>query len=212
MTSLTVLRWTGCETCRTHRAWVCTVEMAQLQMLETYRPNSFSQRIQAHDLTGQSVADYMQLKLVEPLGLIDPGYWIVDPAGVEMAYGGLNLTARDYAAFGELYRNGGAWNGAQIVPGAWVEASITPDAPHLQPGPRPSAALPMGYGYQWWVPDESGAYSAVGIYNQFVWVDPPTRTVIAKTSAFRGYAAAPVPEAYRSGDHLALFAAIARRA
>ena len=69
----------------------------------------------------------------------------------------------------------------------------------------------MGYGYQWWVPDESGAYSAVGIYNQFVWVDPPTRTVIAKTSAFRGYAAAPVSEAYRSGDHLALFAAIARR-
>ena len=66
--------------------------------------------------TGQSVADYMQLKLVEPLGLIDPGYWIVDPAGVEMAYGGLNLTARDYAACGELYRNGGAWNGAQIVP------------------------------------------------------------------------------------------------
>jgi len=160
--------------------------------------------------TGRSLVEYLREKLWAPLGMEADGFWMVDGGGAEMAGVGLNAVLRDFARLGCCYLNEGAWNGAQIVPKAWVKASITPDAPHLQPGPRASAALPMGYGYQWWVPDYSGAYSAVGIYNQFVWVDPPTRTVIAKTSAFRGYAAAPTPEAYRSGDHLALFAAIAR--
>ena len=67
-----------------------------------------------------------------------------------------------------------------------------------------------GYGYQWWVPDDSGANSAIGVYNQFVWVDPATRTVEAKTSAFRRNASTTTPESYREGDHFALFAAIAR--
>ena len=88
---------------------------------------------------------------------------------------------------------------------------MTPDAPHLRPGARASAERSLGYGYQWWVPDDSGAYSAIGVYNQFVWVDPATRTVVAKTSAFRGYASTAASESYRVADHFALFAAIAGR-
>ena len=38
-----------------------------------------------------------------------------------MVLGGLNLTARDYAKLGELYRLGGKWQGEQIIPEAWVE-------------------------------------------------------------------------------------------
>ena len=33
---------------------------------------------------GGAVADCMQAKLVAPLGLIGPGYWIVGQAGIEM--------------------------------------------------------------------------------------------------------------------------------
>ena len=106
----------------------------------------------------------------------------------------------------------GAWNGAQVVPRDWVAASVTPDAPHVRPGARASALLPMGYGYQWWVPDNSGVFSAIGVYNQFVWVDPASRTVIAKTSAFRRFASTPGLESYRIGDHFALFGAIAKAA
>ena len=80
--------------------------------------------------TGRSITDYMQDKLFEPLGMVDPGYWLIDRTGMEMAYAGLNLTARDYAKLGELYRLGGKWNGQQIVPADWVKASVRWDAPH----------------------------------------------------------------------------------
>lgn len=161
--------------------------------------------------TGRALSDYLHDKLWAPLGMEADGFMVVDATGAEMAMGGLNAVLRDYARLGCCYLNGGVWNGGQVVPASWVAASTTPDAPHLQPGPRPNATLPMGYGYQWWVPDDSGAFCAIGVYNQFVWVDPATRTVIAKTSAFRDYAVTAGMESYRVGDHFALFAAIAGR-
>ncbi len=140
--------------------------------------------------TGRSTTDYMQEKLVEPLGISSPAYWLVDSTGMEVAFAGLVMTARDYAKFGELYRNGGRWRGQQVVPASWVEASLTADAAHLQPG-RPiigSHPLDLGYGYQWWLPaGDSGKFSAIGVYNQFVYVDPIKKTVIVKLSANRRY-------------------------
>ncbi len=162
--------------------------------------------------TGRSLAEYLKEKLWDPIGAEADAFWIVDDKGAEMAGGGLNAVLRDYARLGLLYQNGGAWNGVQIVPEAWVKASVTPDAPHLMPGPRPSALLPSGYGYQWWVPDDSGVFAAIGIYNQYVYVDPKARVVIAKSSAFRGYAASTAPEAYRSVENFMLFKAIAAAA
>lgn len=140
--------------------------------------------------TGRSITDYMQEKLVEPLGISSPAYWLVDSTGMEVAFGGLVMTARDYAKIGELYRNGGRWRGQQLVPRSWVEASLTPDAEHLLPG-RPiigSHPLDLGYGYQWWLPAvDSGEFSAIGVYNQFIYVDPRKKTVIVKLSANRKY-------------------------
>jgi CubicO group peptidase (beta-lactamase class C family) len=140
--------------------------------------------------TGRSITDYMQEKLVEPLGISSPAYWLVDSAGMEVAFAGLVMTARDYAKFGELYRNGGRWRGKQIVPKSWVDASLTSDADHLQPG-RPvvgSRALDLGYGYQWWLPaSDFGEFTAIGVYNQFVYVSPSKKTVVVKLSANRMY-------------------------
>jgi CubicO group peptidase (beta-lactamase class C family) len=158
--------------------------------------------------TGRSLSEYLREKLWDPLGAEADAFWVVDSAGAELAGGGLNAVLRDYARLGELYRNGGAWKGRRLLPEAWVSASVTPDAPHVMPGTRPSAESALGYGFQWWVPG-NGAYCAIGVYNQFVCVDPGTRTVIAQTAAFRRYAADRQPESYRVGECLALFHAIA---
>ncbi|KIU18597.1 hypothetical protein [Mycolicibacterium llatzerense] len=41
---------------------------------------------------------------------------------------------------------------------------------------------------QWWLPaGDSGEFSAIGVYNQFVYVDPIKNTVIVKLSANRMY-------------------------
>lgn len=133
--------------------------------------------------TGRSITDYMQEKLVEPLGMESTCHWLADTAGMEWAYGGLMVTARDFAKIGELYRRGGDWHGAQLVPAEWVAQSLVFDKPHLEPGKTMigGEVLPTGYGYQWWLyPGDSGDYSAIGIYNQHVYVDPPTGAVIVK--------------------------------
>lgn len=123
--------------------------------------------------TGRTVTDYMQEKLWQPLGMESDGYWLVDGENMEMSFGGLNATARDYAKLGELFRQGGNWHGKQIVSEEWVKASVTPDAPHLMPGDNPNSDYPMGYGYQWWLMDgDEGEYSAIGVYNQFIYVNP----------------------------------------
>jgi CubicO group peptidase (beta-lactamase class C family) len=158
--------------------------------------------------TGRTLADYLHDKLWTPLAMESDAWWITDDNGAELAAGGLNATLRDYARLGLLYMNQGNWNGHAVVPADWVRASVTPDAPHLYPGKRASSAEAWGYGYQWWVPDDSGDFAAVGIYNQFVYVSPAAGLVIAKTSANHRYGTTNSEASYREDEHIAFFQAL----
>lgn len=130
--------------------------------------------------TGRDLSSYASEKLWKPLGMEFDGIWLVDGTGMEWAFGGLNASLRDFARLGWLYRNGGRRNGTQIIPEEWVRASVTPDAPHLMPGPKPGTSEKMGYGYQWWIPAEpQGDFMALGVYDQTIYVDPSHRLVIA---------------------------------
>jgi CubicO group peptidase (beta-lactamase class C family) len=140
------------------------------------------------EATGKTLSEYAEEKLWKPLGMESDAYWLIDGSGMEGAFGFLNVTLRDYARFGRLYLKKGNWNGKQIVPEAWVKASVTPDAPHLMPGKRPNASWVLGYGYQWWIPEnQDGDYLAIGIYGQAIYVYPRYNIVIAKTSAYADY-------------------------
>jgi CubicO group peptidase (beta-lactamase class C family) len=159
--------------------------------------------------TGMSLAAYTEEKLWKPMQMEHDAYWITDEPGMELAFGGLNVTLRDYARFGEMYRNGGRWNGTQIVPAAWVERSTRPGKTHLQPGVQPGSESIFGYGYQWWMPPsgDEGEYSAIGVYNQFVYVNPMQGVVVAKTSANRAYGVDETTD--REIETLAVFRVIA---
>ena len=163
--------------------------------------------------TGRSVASYMHQKLLEPLGLTSPSHWLTDPTGREAAYMGLNMTARDFARLGELYRNGGVWNGRQIVPRDYVAASIQPSGPHTQPGQVwvSDHQWELGYGYQWWVPAvDPGEFSAIGVYNQLIYVHPGSGTVIVKLSANRTYGSSTAEHTNHDIENVAFVRAIAR--
>ncbi len=134
--------------------------------------------------TGQSITDYMNEKLWSPIGAESDAYWIVDNSGMEFAIGGLNATARDYAKIGQLFLDSGRWLGKQVVPEAWVRASVTPDAPHVMPGKRSTALRKDGYGFQWWIPyGREDEFNAQGIYGQFIYIDPDKDMVIVKLSS-----------------------------
>lgn len=161
--------------------------------------------------TGRSVTDYMREKLAEPLGFTSSAHWLVDGAGTEMAYAGLLMTARDFAKFGELYRLGGRWNDVSVVPETWVRNSTTVAAPHLAPG-KPMVgnhAFALGYGYQWWIPaGERRDFSAIGVYNQFVYVDPTQDVTIVKLSANRRYGTDEEESTNREAETIAFLRAI----
>ncbi len=156
--------------------------------------------------TRKTVTQYMQEKLYEPLGMEYDGYWLIDGDGKEMALGGLNLTLRDFAKLGSLYLHDGALDGKQIVPAEWVAVSTAADAPHIQPEQDD-----FGYGYQWWLPlSEDGEYMAMGVYGQYIYINPRNNTVIVKLSANPHYNdLSYIPSSDHS--HLAFFRSIGVR-
>lgn len=161
--------------------------------------------------TKRSLADYMEEKLFQPLGMEHPGHWIVDVHNREMAYAGLLMTARDFAKFGELYRCQGNWQGQQIVPADYVAASTRADAPHTQPG-QPFVGghvFGPGYGSQWWLPAAgNNTFAAIGVYNQFIFVDPNNETVIVKLSANPAYGTTAEEADNKDNENLAALHAI----
>ncbi len=139
--------------------------------------------------TGKTVSSYMVEQLWEPLGA-EGAYWVTDYHGTEMTGGGFNATARDYAKFGQLYLDGGQVDGRQVIPTDWVDVSTRSTSEHTAVGKPILAAdsVPLGYGYQWWIQPAPERFAAVGIYNQTIMIDRPSRTVIVKLSANRHYA------------------------
>lgn len=134
-------------------------------------------------VSGTSVAAYTAQKLWEPLGAEQDGFYIMDgPPGVgrEFSGAGFNATLRDFARIGQMMLDGGRANGRQVVPAEWVRASTAPSTPAQADAP----GLPTGYGLQWWLLDDKGAYSALGLQGQYIYVDPRSRTVVVKISYF----------------------------
>jgi len=133
--------------------------------------------------TGETVADYFNQHLWSKIQPEASTYYTTDDEGEPMVLGGLNMRTRDYAKFGKLYMDNGKWKGEQVIPEAWVKSSITPDAAHLEPGKRDSSDLILGYGYQWWIPENADQeFMALGIYGQFIYVNQKAKVVIVKNS------------------------------
>ncbi len=131
--------------------------------------------------TGKSVAELLSEKIIQSLGLQIAPYYITDGVGTAFVLGGLNMTTRDYARFGQMFAQKGQWQGRQVVPATWVEASTVASAP--------TAPNEIGYGYQWWVPVGAapGEYMARGIYGQYIYVDTARDVVIATTAVDRKF-------------------------
>ena len=152
------------------------------------------------DATGRSTLAFAQAKLFGPLGIATdnafeptvshwpptpaqlkafeqaPVAWPKDPQGYHFGGGFLRLPARDLAKLGYLYLNDGRWDAAQVVPADYVAASTQRQSdPPVGPG---------GYGYQWWVTNETGhdSFRAMGFGGQLIQVIPELDLVAVITS------------------------------
>ena len=160
------------------------------------------------EVTGVTLQEYLYEKIWNKIGMESGAYFIADDLGIEMALGGLNATLRDYAKFGILYLNEGVWDGEQIVPAEWIKASHNPDGPHLKPGESELSSSPWGYGLQWWIPGNPDTdYTAAGVYNQYIYIDPISNVVVAKISSNHRFTS---EREFSKAAHMAMFRAIAK--
>jgi len=138
-----------------------------------------------HNATGKRLADYLSEKIWIPMGAEADATWLIDAGGNELGYMGLNATLRDWARLGMLMASGGAIDGRQIVPAAWVKEMTTAQSPHLQRG---TATRYNGYGYQTWlIGNTEHAFALFGVRGQSVFVDPDTKLVIVHTAVFASF-------------------------
>ncbi len=75
-----------------------------------------------HKLLPGGLEAYAQKELFEPLG-IKKLQWQYTPQGVANTAGGLQLSARNFAKFGQLYSNNGLWKGKKVLDQSFVEQS-----------------------------------------------------------------------------------------
>lgn len=125
---------------------------------------------------------YADTKLFKPLG-ITKYQWQYTPQKVPNTAGGLQMSSLDFAKYGQLYKNGGRWNGKQVVPQSWVDKTFTK---YLK--------IPFGdslnYGYLFWnitynvkgKPYEAFFATGNGGNKIFVFKDQPLVVVITATA------------------------------
>jgi CubicO group peptidase (beta-lactamase class C family) len=120
------------------------------------------------------VADYLSEKIWSRLGMEEDAYWWLEsPDGLEVGGSGLSATLRDYARFGLFLLKDGVIDGPRVLPEGWVE---TASKKAIVNGEE------IEYGYMLW-PLHGNSYAAIGIFGQFVFVDPDRNLVVAMWSA-----------------------------
>lgn len=94
--------------------------------------------------TGNGLEEFARDTLFTPLG-IERWDWQEDRSGMTKGQGNLFLTARGFAAIGQMVLDGGTYQGQQVVSRAWIDASLTPKVDISA-----STSNATGYGYYWY--------------------------------------------------------------
>ena len=130
-------------------------------------------------LTGETLHDYLQIRLLEPLGIMGTK-WESCPRGINTGGWGLSITTEDIAKFGQLYLNKGVWKDQQLLSEEWIAESVQS---HISNGDDPNSDWAQGYGYQFWLNRCHGSYRADGAFGQLSVVMPKQDAVLAVTAA-----------------------------
>lgn len=129
--------------------------------------------------TGQNIKEFAAKNLFLPLG-ITKFDWAIYPGTKEYAAAsGLRLRSRDLLKFGLLYLNDGVWNGKQVVPRSWINASVQPYIKRGNGG---------AYGYQFWLSSDTlqnkpvNIIACIGNGDQRIIIDKVRKLVIVVTA------------------------------
>jgi CubicO group peptidase (beta-lactamase class C family) len=125
---------------------------------------------------GRPLAEYLSERIWTKAGMeSDATWWLESPDGLEIGGSGLSATLRDYGRFGLFLMNGGVAGGEKILPDGWMRDAGSS---------KSIGGKRVDYGYMIWpfaaTPGSTndGAFQALGIYGQHIYVNPRERVVI----------------------------------
>lgn len=136
---------------------------------------------------GKPLAELLSEHIWRPMGARDAAYVTLDRLGMARGAGGICATARDLALFGAMMRDGGKSAGRQVIPAGWVADIRTGGDrdPWINGDPAYYELLPEGgYRSKWYqTGNEHGAFCAIGIHGQWIYVDPAADAVIVRLAS-----------------------------
>jgi len=140
--------------------------------------------------TGKPLSDYLSESIWAKLGMeADATWWLESPDGLEVGGSGLTATLRDYGRFGQFLLMGGEAQGESLLPAGYLDEATRAQV---------IGGTHVPYGYMFWpvigTTDDIhvGAYAALGILGQLIYVNPGQNVVIVALSA-RSKPDAPAP-------------------
>ncbi|WP_162464785.1 MULTISPECIES: serine hydrolase [unclassified Mycolicibacterium] len=131
---------------------------------------------------GAGYRELMEGHLWSRIGAEADAFLTVDGNDTPYACAGMGMRLRDLARFGRLILDHGQRDGVSVIPAGWI-AQTRRGGGFVTTAE--SDAAPTGtYKNQWWIPgDDHGSFYGVGIFGQYLWLDPETDVVIAKFAA-----------------------------
>jgi len=136
--------------------------------------------------TGDNLANALSEMIWAPLGAEHEGYYWLDFHGVEMAGGGLAITLRDAARFGQMILQDGAYNGRQVISreiAQRIKTKRNADRFNRYYNDPWFELVADSYHDQWWGYAGVDAVAALGIHGQFIYINSDADVVIAKHSS-----------------------------
>ena len=126
-------------------------------------------------LSGRSLFDLLDERIFKPLGITEI-FWEKCPAGVEKGGWGLYFYPDDMLKIGQLYLNGGVWEGRRLISEEWIRESTKKQIT------APKRDGEFDYGYQIWCKDDGTEFLFNGMYGQNLMVFPKTGLMIMTTA------------------------------
>lgn len=162
----------------------------QKQPLNIFRYASVNTEVIAwilEKITGKKIQELISGKILSKIGADSDAYLIVDKDGVAYAGAGLNITLRDAAKFGQTMLQEGFFNNQRIIPKAAIDLIVKGGDKEAFARSTASHAFPgFSYKNQWWVThDMHSSYMAIGIFGQWIYIDPLKNMVIVKQSSLK---------------------------
>ena len=141
---------------------------------------------------GDNLSNYLSRKLWAPLGMESDAYWLLDaPGGLETAGDNISATLRDHGRFGLFFLDPARSGAPDVLPPGWRDRASRPQTAVAAYGLVDEE--PLGFGLDWWsfpvgagaLPFHDGAFTAQGIFGQFLYVNPQEDVVAVVWSAWR---------------------------